>query len=333
MRFGLGVPTATEGLMYPVPYAGEEEAVELAVTAERLGFDSVWGNDHVSTQAYVRAEFPDPPRFLDPWLYLAYVAARTTTLRLATCVTVLPFRHPVVLAKQIATLDRLSGGRLTVGVGIGAYREEFEAMWPGRRLNRGEYAREALESLRLLFTERRASYQGEYVTFDDVESHPKPVQAPLPVLSGGNAPGSRRRAATLGTGWMPACLTPDDVAAGKAEIADIAGGETPAGFEIALQVGVCVGRTREEALERFRRSQLHSHLRSLSGSTLKGREHVDLTESNLIGTVDDVLEGVERYRAAGVTTLAGLLFAENTVPATIEAMTQFSEEIINRADR
>jgi alkanesulfonate monooxygenase SsuD/methylene tetrahydromethanopterin reductase-like flavin-dependent oxidoreductase (luciferase family) len=115
-------------------------------------------------------------------------------------VTVLPFRHPVVLAKQIATLDRLSGGRLTVGVGIGAYREEFEAMWPGRRLNRGAYAAEALESLRVLFTERRASYQGSWVSFDDVESHPKPVQSPLPVLSGGNAPGSRRRAATLATG-------------------------------------------------------------------------------------------------------------------------------------
>jgi probable F420-dependent oxidoreductase len=327
MRFGLGVPTATEGLMYPVPYASVDEAVELAVTAERLGFDSVWGNDHVSTQAYVREEFAEPPCFLDPWIYLAYVAARTTTLRLATCVTVLPFRHPVVLAKQIATLDRLSGGRLTVGVGIGAYREEFEAMWPGRRLNRGAYAAEALESLRVLFTERRASYQGSWVSFDDVESHPKPVQSPLPVLSGGNAPGSRRRAATLATGWLPACLTPEDIAAGRAEIAEIAGG-LPDGFEIALQVGVCLGRTREEALDRFRGSQLHSHLRSLSKSTLKGRDHVDLTENNLIGTPDDVRERVEAYRAAGVTTLAGLLFAENTVEATTDAMAQFSEEIM-----
>ena len=74
MRFGLGVPTGTEGLMYPVPYADPEQAVRLAVEAERLGFDSVWGNDHVTTQRYVRDEFPEPPRYYDPYLYLSYVA-------------------------------------------------------------------------------------------------------------------------------------------------------------------------------------------------------------------------------------------------------------------
>ncbi|MCH8991158.1 MAG: LLM class flavin-dependent oxidoreductase, partial [Acidobacteria bacterium] len=112
--------------MYPVPFADVDDAVELAVTAERLGFDSVWGNDHVSTQHYVRSEFDEPPRFYDPLTYLAYVAALTTTLRLATCVLVLPFRHPVVAAKQAATLDQLSGGRLVLGVGIGAYRGLIE---------------------------------------------------------------------------------------------------------------------------------------------------------------------------------------------------------------
>ncbi|MEO6126160.1 MAG: LLM class flavin-dependent oxidoreductase, partial [Ilumatobacteraceae bacterium] len=77
MKFGLGVPTGTEGMMYPVPYADPSEAVHLAVRAEQLGFESVWGNDHVSTQQYVRKEFPDPPRFYDPLTYLSFVAART----------------------------------------------------------------------------------------------------------------------------------------------------------------------------------------------------------------------------------------------------------------
>ena len=111
MRFGLGVPTGTEGMIYPVPYADPAQAVDLAVRAEQLGFDSVWGNDHISTQAYVRAEFEQPPRFYDPYLYLSYVAARTTKIRLATAITVMTFRHPVVLAKQAMTLDQLSGGR------------------------------------------------------------------------------------------------------------------------------------------------------------------------------------------------------------------------------
>ena len=335
MRYGLGVPTATEGLMYPVPYASPAEAVSLAVLAEQLGFESVWGNDHISTQRYVRAEFADPPRYLDPWLYLSYVAAKTTSLRLATCVSVLPFRHPVVLAKQAATLDQLSGGRLVLGVGIGAYREEFEAMWPGRRLDRGEYATEALTALELLFTKRSASFSGRWVSFEDVESFPKPVQHPLPVLSGGNSAGSRRRAARLATGWLPACLTPDEVAQGLEEIraeARQAGRELPDTFEVALQVGVAIAPTRQQAVEAFTSSQLYAHLRSLSGSTLRGRQE-DLLARNLVGTPDEIAEQVDRYRRAGVTTLAGLLFATDTVASTVEAMTLFSKEIIGRDRR
>ncbi|WP_343965194.1 TIGR03619 family F420-dependent LLM class oxidoreductase, partial [Streptosporangium amethystogenes] len=218
MRFGLGVPTGTEGLMYPVPYADAAEAVELAVQAERLGFDSVWGNDHVTTQGYVREEFDTPPRYYDPFAYLSYVAALTSRIRLATAIMVLPFRNPVVAAKQVATLDRLSGGRAVLGVGIGAYREEFEAMNPGRRINRGEHAAEAIQALNALFTERRASFKGRWVEFEDVESYPKPAQPALPILSGGNAPGSRTRAALHAGGWLPACLTPGEVAAGIADI-------------------------------------------------------------------------------------------------------------------
>ena len=333
MEFGLGVPTATEGMMYPVPYADVTAAVDLAVAAEQLGFDSVWGNDHITTQRYVRDEFDQPPRYLDPWLYLSYVAARTERLRLATCVTVLPFRHPVVLAKQAATLDHLSGGRLIMGVGIGAYREEFEAMWPERRLNRGEYAAEALAALAALFTQRRASYQGKWVTFEDVESFPKPVQSPLPVLSGGNSDGSRLRAATLGTGWLPACLTPAELAAGLAEVRQAAAGagrELPATFEVALQLGVCVAPTREQAIRRFTGSQLYAHLRSLSKSTLRGQQD-DLVAHNLVGTPAEVLARIDEYRQAGVTTLAGLLFAADTVPATLAAMSEFSTEVIRHA--
>jgi len=332
MRFGLGVPTGTEGMMYPVPYADIDQAVGLAVTAERLGFDSVWGNDHMSTQAYVREEFAEPPNFFDPWLYLAYVAGQTTTLGLATCITVLPFRHPAVLAKQAATLDHLSRGRVVMGVGIGAYREEFESLWPGRGLHRGEYAEEALRALALLFSERRASFDGRWVSFSDVESFPKPVQRPLPVLSGGNSAGSKQRAATLATGWLPACLTPAELRGGIGQIeqiADQAGRQLPGDFEVAVQLGVAIGRTREQAVERFRRSQLYAHLASLSRSTLKDQGG-DLESRNLVGTPEQVLEQVEHYREAGATTLAGLLFAANTVRETEDDMALFSQEVIAR---
>lgn len=329
MRYGLGVPTATEGMMYPVPFAEVDEAVELAVRAEQLGFDSVWGNDHVSTQAYVRAEFPDPPRFYDPLGYLAYVAARTERIRLVTAVMVMPFRHPVVVAKQAATLDLLSGGRFALGVGIGAYREEFEAMWPGRGLHRGEYAQEFLESLDVLLTERRASYKGRWISFEDVESFPKPSR-PLRILSGGNAPGSRRRAATLASGWLPACLTVTEIAEGLANIRLISeahGRPLPDDFEVAPQFAVSMAPTHEEALRRFEASQVHAHLESLSQSTLKERTG-GLVERNLIGTPDEIAERVAAYADAGANTMSALLFATNTVEETIEAMQEFSELII-----
>ncbi|MFC5833757.1 LLM class flavin-dependent oxidoreductase [Nonomuraea insulae] len=330
MRFGLGVPTGTEGLMYPVPYADIDQAVRLALEAERLGFDSVWGNDHVTTQAYVREEFAQPPRYYDPFGYLSYVAAVTERIRLATAIMVLPFRNPVVAAKQAATLDRLSGGRAVLGVGIGAYREEFTAMNPGAKLNRGEHAAEAIQALKALFTQRRASYQGRWVSFEDVESYPKPVST-LPILSGGNAPASRTRAALYGDGWLPACLTPAEVARGVDDIraqAEAARDGLPAGFEVALQLAVCVAPTMEQAWQKFRASQLHNHMVSLSKTTLKDQGVEDLATRNLIGTPESIRERVEAYRAAGVDTLAGLLFAANTVEETIDAMSEFSEVIM-----
>lgn len=336
MRYGLGVPTGTEGLMYPVPYADIDQAVDLARAAEDLGFESIWGNDHVSTQRYVRESFEQPPRYYDPFAYLSYVAAVTERIRLATAIMVLPFRNPVLAAKQAATLDQLSHGRAVLGVGIGAYREELLAMQPGRRMHRGEHAEEAILALRQLFTERAASYEGTWVRFEDVESYPKPRQDRLPILSGGNAPGSRSRAARLADGWLPACLSPDEVRQGLASIqgeADQAGRHLPENFEVALQVAVSVAPTREAAIRKFEGSQVFHHLHSLTKTTLKDQGTDDLHARNLIGTPDQVREQVQAYQNAGVNTLAGLLFAADTVDQTLQDMQEFSAEIMTEVQK
>jgi probable F420-dependent oxidoreductase len=335
MQFGLAVPTGTEGMMYPIPYADPQQAVELAVQAERLGFDSVWGNDHVSTQAYVRNEFPDPPRFYDPYMFLAYVAARTTTIKLATAITVMTFRHPVVVAKQAMTLDQLSGGRFALGLGIGAYREETEAMWPGLKMHRGDYADEFMQSIEVLFHERRASFTGKYISFTDVESYPKAVQDPLPMLSGGNALGSKQRAGKYGQGWIPACLTPDEIAEGVRDVqaaADAIGRELPADFDIAPQFCVAVGPTADKAMATFEASQMFSHMRSLAQSTLKGKQTA-WADRNLIGTAEHLVDQIGRYSDAGVTTLSGLLFAANDVQQTLDQMQEFAETVIAVVNR
>lgn len=317
--------------MYPAPYARAADNARLALAAEALGFDSVWGNDHVSTQRYVRAESQRPPSFYSLPVVLAHIAGLTSRIRLGTALLVLPFRHPVVTAKELATLDQLSGGRVIAGVGIGAYREEFEAMFADRRsVHRGAMLDEGIAALRLLFAERSATFEGRYYRFRDVESYPKPVQDPLPIYPGGNSAEGRMRAGHYGEGWLPAVLSPEDARRGAEEVWRAAeeAGRDPHAIDIAPQLVVSVGRTRHEALARFERSQLYQHLVSLQRSTLRGQDPRDYPRRSLIGSASELVEQVERYREAGVTTLAALLFACTTIEETLEQMQQFSEEVM-----
>ena len=190
MKFGVGLPTCTAGMMYPVPFASAEDIVRVAIEAEQLGYYEVAGNDHFTTQQYVREAFTDPPDFFDPLISYAYCAAKTSVLRLMTGIIVVPMRHPIVLAKQLATLDRFSGGRLLVGAGIGAYREELETAFPDLAgVRRADLMRESLVALRILLEERRATFDGAHIRFHDIEMYPKPVQDPLPIYSAGNSDG------------------------------------------------------------------------------------------------------------------------------------------------
>src|SRR2546427_6811865 len=253
LRFGVNIPTCIEGMMSPVPFARPEAILPTAQLAERVGFDSVWGNDHMTTQRYVQREWPQPPNFYEPLITFTWVAARTERIKLATGIIVLPMRTMPVLAKQVATLDQLSGGRMILGVGTGAYREEYEALYPDARdARRGEIVDEGMRALRLLFTERKASFRGKHVRFQDVECFPKPRQSPLPMYAGGNHPEVRRRAGEYGEGWMPAGRSPREIARGVADgrrAATQAGRADPA-IDIAPQFARPLGRTHHEAVER-----------------------------------------------------------------------------------
>lgn len=330
MRFGVHIPTCIEGMMYPVPFARPEDVLPTALLCERLGYDSVWGNDHMTTQRYVQREFAEPPNFYEPLVTFAYCASRTTRLRFATGILVLPMRHTVVAAKQAATLDQLSGGRLILGVGTGAYREEYEALFPDARdVHRGTLVEEGIQALRLLFTERRATYRGRYVRFEDVECFPKPRQAPMPIYAGGNHPEVRRRAGQYCEGWMPAVLSPEEIARGVEDVhrAAAKAGRDPAAIDIAPQFAVSIGRTHEEAQRRFRASQLYRHLESLRTTTLR-EQTGGYEQRNLIGSPEAICERLRAYAQAGVTTCSGLLFVAGTVPEMQEAIELFGREVI-----
>ena len=330
MRFGVHIPTCIEGMMYPVPFAKPSDILPTALLCEELGFDSVWGNDHMTTQRYVQQEFADPPNFFEPLITFSYCAGRTTRLRFATGIIVLPMRNMPVLAKQVATLDQLSGGRLILGVGAGAYREEYEALFPDARgVRRGTIVDEGMQALRLLFTERKATFRGSTVHFEEVECFPKPAQDPMPIYAGGNHPEVRRRAGQYGQGWMPAVLSPEEIARGVEDVhrEAAAAGRDGAAIDIAPQFAVSIGRTREEADRRFRGSQLFKHLESLKKSTLR-EQTGGFEQRNLIGSPEEISERIRVYERAGVTTCSGMLFVAGSVAEMREAIELFGREVL-----
>src|SRR5436305_1506773 len=331
--FGIALPNCTEGLCYPTGFTSPQVVMRLAQAAERLGYDSVWCNDHFTTQQYVRQRWPDPPNYYEPLITLTAVAGATQRVKLGTCVIVVPLREPVLLAKQAATLDVFCGGRFIFGVGVGAYREEFLATYPDRRGdNRGAIHEEGLQALSLLLRERRASFHGRYLTFEDIELYPKPVQDPLPLWTSGNTRVAAERAGRWCQGWLPAVMPP----ARLAELADVLresavqAGRDPASIAIAPQIALGIGRTAEQAIEQFRSSWLYHHFLSLRQSTFKDQDLSAVEGINLIGTPDQIGEKLQAFVDAGCTAFPSLILSTSSVEESIEQMQQFAESVMPR---
>jgi probable F420-dependent oxidoreductase len=331
MRVSAGLPTGMEGLTYPIPFSDPQSVIDIALAAEKFGYDSVWGNDHMTTQNYVRAEFPVPPRFWEPLVTYAYLASITKTLRFGTGILVLPMRRDIVVtAKQICTLDHFSGGRLEIGIGIGAYREEFDALQPDSQLQRGDIVEEGLQALTKLLTDRVASFDGAFYRYRDVELWPKPMQKRIPILVGGNNPNNIRRAVEHATGWLPAGLHISKVRAGVALLKEHAEriGRDWREIEVAPQFIVRVDRDRAKAVRDFEASQMYKHLVSLKKSTLKDQGDVKMEDSNLVGTPAEIVDKANALKEAGVTHLLGLYFAADSVKELIDQMQLFAEEVV-----
>jgi probable F420-dependent oxidoreductase len=184
--------------------------VAAAQAAEAAGFDSVWAGEHVvlpDPQVPPSPMAPQDPA-LDPLLALTWAAAATATVKLATGIVILPQRNPVVLAKQLATLDVLSRGRLLFGIGVGYLEPEFRAIGANFP-DRGAVTDEFLEAMSHLWYDERPSYQGRFVSFSGVDAHPRPVQPAIPIVVGGHSPTAYRRAVARGHGWYGFALTPE----------------------------------------------------------------------------------------------------------------------------
>jgi probable F420-dependent oxidoreductase len=188
-------------------------AVRVARHAEELGYDSLWAGEHVvvpSPRVAPSPMEPDEP-ILDPLVLLAHLAAHTSRVRLGTGVIVLPQRNPLVLAKQLASLDVVSGGRLVVGIGAGYLEPELTAIGVPMA-ERGARTDEFLAAMRALWTSEAPAFSGTHVRFAGVDAHPRPVQRPLPVLIGGRTAAAHRRAARDADGWYGYMHSPESTA-------------------------------------------------------------------------------------------------------------------------
>ena len=188
MRFSLSLPLLKD-LSAPDPF---RQTFELAVVAEEAGFDTVTiGHHHFMAG-----------NMADPLTFLAAVAARTSTIRVGTGIFQLPIHNPVRVAEQVATVDQISGGRISLGVGLGWWPLEYEVHGSDIR-QRGARMEEALEILRLVWSQENTAYEGRFWSFPELTVHPRPVQQPNPPLwVAGVAPAAVDRAARLGDAWL-----------------------------------------------------------------------------------------------------------------------------------
>src|SRR5213592_4726941 len=212
MKFGIAYANAG-------PFGFPEPLAHLARTAEEVGIESIWTVEHVVIPVGYQSKYPYDPSgkipgpenvpIPDPILPLAFAAAVTKRLRLATGILILPQRHPIYVAKEVATLNVLSGGRVILGIGIGWLKEEFDALGIPFAERAGR-TREAVRAIRSLWKETPEPFAGKFFRWPPLESNPKPVQRPgVPIVVGGHTRLAARRAARYGDGFFQGVDTPE----------------------------------------------------------------------------------------------------------------------------
>lgn len=290
------------------PFASAESIVSVARLAEELGFDAVTGNDSVSFDLTHRYHFSAgtveaadraerPTRAYETMVMLSFVAGMTTRIRLMPVCFVLPWRNPVMIAKQYATLQELSGGRAAFALGIGNMEADFENFGvPFHR--RGAIMDEYLRALRTIFSDGPPTrFEGKFIKFSG-EFSPRPKKRTF-FIAGGFVEASMARVAEFADGWIP-IGTPQQLREGLARVREL---QKKFGHEVPLEVGpqawVCVAKSSEEA-----RAKGRSTVRTFGGLKEISRQvKADFNEMNLIGSVAELTVRIQQYESAGANMM------------------------------
>jgi probable F420-dependent oxidoreductase len=313
MDYGFVVPT--RGV-----FGNRDAILSVARRAEELGYAYAAATDHIVVPSDIETRYPYTEsgifpgsasgEYMEPLSLMAFLAAATSKIRFLTSVMVVPHRPAILTAKILATIDILSGGRMTVGVGAGWMREEFEAIDAPPFDRRGKVTNEYLEAFRELWSKDDPSFDGEFVKFKDIIFLPKPVQRPgPPIWVGGESKPAMRRAAKLGDGWYP-------VGANKAAPLDTAPRYAAKAAELgALAEGY--GRDPSEIALAFW---------ALWYPSPEPRTTDDGNRMLFTGSNDDVASDIAALRDVGVTMIM-LGYASPTVQEQIEKMELFMSDV------
>jgi len=314
MQIGFSAPTAG-------PLASADNLTRLATGAEALGYSHATFSDHVVIPTDVAARYPysDTGEFStagngernEQLIELAFVAARTSTLRLVTSVMVVPHRPAVLAAKQLATIDVLSGGRVTLGIGAGWMQEEFEAIDAPDFAKRGKVTDEYIAAFRELWSKERPKFSGEFVKFDNIIFAPKPAQkGGIPIWVGGESGPALRRTARLGDAWYPIGSNPAFPLDSLARLR--------AGVEKLHKLTAEAGRDPKSVGLAFRFPKYGAALPDKAG---------DGERRLFSGTPAAIAGDIKALTAVGVSAI-DITFGGNTVAAMLEEMKRFAGEVL-----
>jgi len=303
MKFGMGLPVL---MLYPAvmsrwePDAPASAATRVAQKADELGFDLVTIPEHIiipTEMAEVMGR-----RYTEAWTASAFLAGATRNVRVLTYVLVVPYRHPIMLAKQIATLDFMSGGRTILGAAVGHMQREFELLGADFK-ERGAVTDEYLAAMKELWTAEEPSFHGKYVQFERVAFEPKPVQKPHPpIWIGGNSRPAMRRVARHGDGWIPYLVR-------------------------KKQLPACLEYIREQPEFQANPRDLDVVI-PLATFNIEDYSHRELSKADVPRGKEQTIDEIGRWRDAGGTGVLANMRRTPNVEALLEQMEWFASEVM-----
>ena len=301
MKFGVHLPSN-------FGFDNIQDVLEMAQMVERLGFDSVWVSEHIFNAGYIANRLGDRPYYA-PLPVLSAVAAVTERVRVGTSILVLPYHNPMVLAKDLATIDAVSMGRLTMGIGVGVIKEEFDALGYDHS-KRGAFTDEAIAIMKELWTKQDPEFEGKFHSFSGMRFTPKPIQTPHPPFwIGGSSKAAMRRVATVSNGWHLFRLPEQGLAVAIQDVRDQADALGRDSKDLVMSAR-CDLDILEESPKEFAEDY-----------------NQDLGQRfRLVGRVDEIVDGIGAYQEQGIDYLV-LAVNSTDRQKNFDVIQQFAEDI------